>query len=125
MTPNKIDENVLKHFTGSETLHRFNSLSPNTLLTDGALYVAQEGGAFWLMDVIASAQIKPLVKAEPFQVWKLSVLDDHTGYIEADDGNGLLIYKQTVDFTDFRPKFIELYAVADGTNLIIMLPSEY
>jgi hypothetical protein len=41
----------LKQFTGTEQYHRFHS---STVLTDGALYLAEVARCFWLMDVFAS-----------------------------------------------------------------------
>ena len=120
-----IDKKVLAQFIGTQTWHRFNGLSPNSLLTDGAQYVAEEGGAYWLMDIIASAQLDPKVKAEPFQVWKLAVNDDQSAIMEADDRNGNAIYTQAIPWTDFILDNMKLYAVKEEDYLIIMLPSEY
>ena len=120
-----IDKKVLAQFIGTQTWHRFNRLSPNSLLTDGAQYVAEEGGAYWLMDIIASAQLDPKVKAEPFQVWKLAVNDDQSAIMEADDRNGNAIYTQAIPWTDFILDNMKLYAVKEEDYLIIMLPSEY
>ncbi len=44
----------LKQFIGSITYTRFSPLFPNVVLTDGAKYLADECGAYWLMDMIAS-----------------------------------------------------------------------
>lgn len=58
----------LQQFTGSESWYR--SISPAITFTDGAKHVADEGGAYWLLDEIALAQaFVPVVKAEAFQVW--------------------------------------------------------
>lgn len=54
-----IDEKVLGNFTGTENWHKYSAIMPKVLLTDGALYVANEGGAFWLMDIIGSVQRLP------------------------------------------------------------------
>ena len=120
-----IDENLLNRFCGSDTLTRFNALMKNALLTDGALYVAKEGGAYWLMDLIASAQLLAKVRAESFQVWGLTVNPDKSALVTCDDGNGNIIYSQEIPYTDFELDGIKLYACDDGEHLIIMLPSEY
>jgi hypothetical protein len=47
--------------------------------TDRAKYVADTGGAYWLLDEIVI--IRPydkVVAAEEFQVWKLKMRPDHT-----------------------------------------------
>ena len=46
----------LNNFTGTEKYHRFSSLFPNILLTDGANHLANQANCFWLMDIIASVQ---------------------------------------------------------------------
>ena len=120
-----IDKKALAQFIGTQKWHRFNRLSPNSLLTDGALYVADEGGAYWLMDIIASAQLDPKVKAEPFQAWTLAVNDDQSAIARATDGNENLIYTQAIKWTDFSLDNIKLYAAKEEDYLIIMLPSEY
>ena len=120
-----INEKDLRLFSGSETLTRFNSLFKNALLTEGALYVAKEGGAYWLMDIIASVQGLPRVKAEYFQSWGLHVYEGRTALAVCDDGNGNVLYTQAIEYTDFSLDHIKLYAVKDGARLVIMLPGEY
>ena len=44
-----LTKNELRQFTGTE--HWYRDIS-GYLYTDGVLYVAQEGGAFWLIDKI-------------------------------------------------------------------------
>jgi hypothetical protein len=77
------------------------------------------------MDIIASAQHDPKVKAEPFQVWHLIVNEDQSATVKADDGNYNVIYTQAIEWTDFSLNEIMLYAAIDGKHLIIMLPREY
>src|SRR5579862_343785 len=64
--------NELAGFSGSMEWHRFN-LDRRHLLTDGALYLAEKAGAFWLMDVIASYQGEAKFRGEDFQVWKIQM----------------------------------------------------
>ena len=121
-----IDQKILSQFTGTEQWHRYNVLMPNALLTDGALYIAQAGGAFWLMDIIGSAQLDKKVQNEPFQVWTLKVDQDNSNaLVTCEDGNGGEVYRQNIPFTDFELPEIELWASREDGNLIILLPSEY
>jgi len=63
----------LAHFTGSENWYR-HGLNRDVLFTGGAKYVADQGGAYWLLDEIALAQRgEKAVAAEEFQVWTLTV----------------------------------------------------
>ena len=50
-------KNDLAQFTGTEAYYRYVG---GTLLTDGTKYLANEAGAYWLMDLIASYQ--PILK---------------------------------------------------------------
>lgn len=113
---------VLDLFTGTEAYHRWSALFPYTVLTDGAQYVAEEGKAYWLMDLIASHQHGSL-RFEEFQVWEL-IVQDSAGVVIAEDGNGHELARQQIPYTDF-PFGIKLYAIYDADLLVILLPGEY
>jgi hypothetical protein len=69
----KLSEAALRRFTGSEHWYR-HGLVRQVLYTDGAKYIADEGGAYWLLDEIALAQrYEKAVGAQEFQVWTLKV----------------------------------------------------
>ena len=58
-------------------------------LTNGVYFAAQEKKAFWFLDVIASYQMYPEFKSEPFQVWELKQIGDtRTFLVTCHDGNG-------------------------------------
>jgi len=64
-------------------------INRNVLYTDGVHYVAEHGGAHWLLDEIAIIQpYNKAVAAEEFQVWKLAVRPDRSATLTCDDGNG-------------------------------------
>jgi hypothetical protein len=117
-TLNKSD---LAQFTGSESWYR-HGINRAVLFTDGAKYVADQAGAYWLLDEIAIIQPHDArVAAEEFQVWRLAVNVDHTGVLTCDDGNGRVVFSERLEYTDFPPDGITLYF----TNNTILLPSEY
>jgi hypothetical protein len=88
MSEGKLTEADLRHFTGSENWYR-HGLNREVLFTDGAKYVADQGGAYWLLDEIALAQrAQKAVAAEEFRVWTLTVKDDRTASLTCEDGNG-------------------------------------
>ena len=114
------DEN-LHQFTGSEQWYR-HGLARDILYTDGAKYVADEGGAYWLIDEIAFAQRgEKRVAREEFQVWSLSVRPDHTATLACGNGNGRTVFEKEIEFTDFPLERIELWFA----NNTIYLPSEH
>lgn len=112
-----LTQDSLAHFTGSESFARYLG---GYVLSEGALHVAQEGGAFWLIDVIFSHQTDPKVAKEEFQVWTLQVMDGGA-VVTCDDGNGNVITKQEIEYTDFPLPKITLWL----QNKTIFLPSEY
>jgi len=114
----------LTQFTGTQAYHRWSALFPRFVLTDGSLYLAEKAGAFWLMDVIASHQYKRLLRANPLQVWTLKV-KNYEGRVVCTDGDGRVLTRQAIPFTDFPLHEIQLYAVDDGQYRVIMLPSEF
>jgi hypothetical protein len=119
---NKLTAADLRQFTGSEHWYR-HGLVRDILFTDGAKYLADEGGAYWLLDEIALAQRggNNRVAAEAFQVWKLTVNADHTATLTCDDGNGNIVASKTIPFTDFPLPEVTLYF----TDNTILLPGEY
>jgi hypothetical protein len=117
----KLTEADLMHFTGSEHWYR-HALNRNVLFTDGAKYVADEGGAYWLLDSIALSQrSNKRVAAEEFQVWKLAVRSDRTGTLTCEDGNYKVVYTKLIALTDFPAPEVTLWF----SNGVIYLPSEH
>jgi hypothetical protein len=111
----------LARFTGTEYWYQ-HPLVPTVAYTDGAKFVATEGGAYWLLDIIALAQrYEKAVIAEPFQAWKLTVQKERTATLICEDGNGKQVYWQHLDYTDFPLAEIILYV----TDQVILLPGEY
>src|ERR1700728_3269690 len=99
----------LDQFTGSEHWYR-HALNRNVLFTDGAKHVADEGGAYWLLDSIAIAQLcDRRIAAEEFQVWKLAVRPDRTATLTCEDGNYKIVFSKEIEHTDFPLDEITLY----------------
>lgn len=118
-----ITDHDLAQFTGTEGYHKFTLT--RDLLTDGARYVADRAGAFWLMDMVAlelrGAQYH---KKDGFVVVTLEV-KDRAGEVRFDDGNGKVFFRREIDYTDFPLPELKLYAAWNENCWIIMLPSEY
>jgi hypothetical protein len=121
-TTAKLSEADLAQFTGGTNEWYRHSLDTKILFTDGAKYVADEGGAYWLLDGIALSQHSEIRVAEqPFQVWKLTVDADHTGTITVEDGNYNVVFTKALDYTDFPAPEVTLWF----TNNVIYLPEEH
>lgn len=111
----------LMQFTGSEQWYR-HGINRAVLFTDGAKYVADTAGAYWLLDEIALIQTQnKRVAAQEFQLWKLVVRPDQTATLTCDDGDGNVVYAKEIEYTDFPLNEISFYF----TNNVIYLPSEH
>lgn len=120
MSIKTLEPRDLGQFTGSENWYQ-HGLVRSITYTDGAKYVADHGGAHWLLDEIALAQkFNAAVRNEPFQVWKLTVSDSE-GLLTCDDGDGKVVYTKQIPFTDFPLPEIKFYF----TDNVILLTSEY
>lgn len=115
-------EQELRQFTGSENWYRHSLVYP-FLYTDGVKYVAEKGGAYWLIDKILTCQyhIKALSK-EPMCFWELTLNSKGQGArLICTDGNCKPVYSENIAFTDFPLRKIRFYF----QNNVLFLPSEY
>lgn len=121
--PEKRELENLGQFIGTSAWHRWSMLARDWLLTDGAQYVAETYGAYWLMDAVASCTRK--LHKHPFQVWTLKVDDENrSAVLSATDGDYKKLARQEIPYTDF-PGDLTLYVSASEGYWVIMLPSEY
>lgn len=128
-----IDRGTLANFYGTSSWHKWSMLFPNMLLTDGAKYVADNGGehgAYWLMDAIGSHQ-ETLIKRPAFrdaQFWNLKVGPDKSAVLTCrEDSNIPPAVEQFIDYTDFDLPELDLYCMplGDGKSYTILLKTEY
>lgn len=111
----------LAMFTGTEEWYR-HPLVRKILYTEGAKYVADNGGAYWLIDELAFSQSIPAVARERFQVWNLKVNQaDNSAVLRCEDGNYNIVFSKMIDYTDFPLDEIRFFL----TDNVILLPSEY
>lgn len=114
------DPTMLSYFIGTEKYYRIN---PRTVLTDGTHYLAEEAGAYWLMDAIAS-YLPQFMGKQDFIVARL-VRSGCSAQLTLDDGNGKVLDQQHIEYTDFPMTSIQLYACWNGELWVLMLCSEY
>lgn len=111
----------LNQFTGSETFYR-HMLNRKCVFTEGVQYLAEQAGAYWLVDEIILAQpYEASLKREEFQVWKLSVRANRSAVLTCTDGNDNHVYAKDIPWTDFPLHEIELWFA----NNTLYLPSEH
>ena len=111
--------NELAQFTGTSQWYR-NPLFKNFLYTDGVQHLAENAGAYWLIDYIFSNQIIPEIKRQEFQVWIITV-EDSKAEIRVEDGNDNVIKEFKIPFTDFPLPEFRLWF----SENVLLLPSEY
>ena len=111
----KISESDLNQFTGTENYYRH--WTRCGVFTDGVQYLAEQAGAYWLIDAVFSYR-----RREPFQVWTLRKNDDNSAVLtmQEDSGEPAKV-RQTIPFTDFPLDRIKLYLI----DSVLLLPSEY
>ena len=114
------DPLILSQFTGAEHYFR---ISRKCVITDGTKYLADEAGAYWVLDAAASYLLE-LGGADWFVLVRL-VTDKHQAVLTLEDGNGSVRPSQQIPYTDFPLSEQVLYAVWDGNHWVLMLPSEY
>ena len=110
----------LRHFTGTERYHRYHS---GTVLTDGALYLAEVAKCFWLMDVFAT-HLSEISTDHGMACLKLKRIGEGAQVV-IDDGDENILAQQDIQFTDFPLEEIMLFACWNGQFWVIMLTSEY
>jgi hypothetical protein len=111
----------LRQFTGTEKYAR---LTKSVVLTDGAVYLAEEASCFWLFDLYASHLSAIDSRKEEFTCLKLSKSNSSCNIV-IDDGNVNVLAKQFVEYTDFPLDDFTLYGCWSGEFWVLMLPSEY
>ena len=113
----------LAHFTGTEDYYR--SINRNVTYTDGVKYFADKAGAHWLIDIIAT-ELAAHAYREEFLHIKMDVKGSKAE-IAADDGNGKVLWKRSIDWTDCPEGEWRFYMAPGGPEgtIVVMLTSEY
>lgn len=110
----------LAGFTGTEEYHALSRWFPGYYFTDGIKYAADNYGLYWFLDIICSYQTKQKIRSESFQLWTLKRTVKDAFIVTLDDGNGNILQKQNIEFSDFSMDLFKVYLV----DKIILLPSE-
>jgi hypothetical protein len=112
----------LAQFSGTERYHRTH---PGLLATDGAKYLADAAGAYWLLDIVWS--VLPRI-ADEFAVLELTVEEGtRRAVVVIHDGREpeTTYHRQDIPYTDFPLPKIKLYIQQNERERVVMLPSEY
>jgi len=109
----------LSQFYGTEKYHKTFVFSPNLKHTDGVQYFAEQAGAFWFLDIVAT-EIYPFSDKYPFMTIYLTVKDGKAEII-VQDGDVSRLFQRQIDFTDCPEGTYEFFLTDD----VLMLCSEY
>jgi hypothetical protein len=119
-TYSEFDSAQLALFTGTDRYYRLSRLC---VITDSVKYMADTAGAYWLVDAAASYLLE--LGTDDWFVLVRLVACDGAAVLTLEDGNGGVRAQQMIPYTDFPIAQQLIYAVWDGTNWVLMLPSEY
>ncbi len=109
--------NDLNQFCGTENWYRHLT---GILYTDGVKFLAEEAGAFWLIDEIGHHQKE--FGHVPFQLWNLRLSQEHEAFLTMrEDSDAPALVCKKIHYTTFPLKEIDLYFI----NNVLHLPTEY
>lgn len=124
-TPDQLRE-ALRGFYGTEAYYRTN---PGLLVTDGVKFLADNAGAYWLLDMVWSYLPVLRKSRDTFFVVVLTkegVRDLGAIFSIQDDIPANQTYAtQAVEYTDFPLDEIVMYLSYAGSDFVLMLRSEY
>ncbi len=113
---------ALTQFRGTEHYYRTH---PGLLATDGAKYLADEAGAYWLFDLVWGALPKII---DEFAILELSLRDGTNGAeVKIHDGREpeTVYHRQEIVRTDFPLPSVTLYIQQNRSDWVVLLRSEY
>ena len=123
----------LRQFTGTTAWYR-HRMTAKVVFTDGVKYLAEKGGAYWLIDAIVSHLLTPAMRRaiandgrlSTLQFWRLEVAADQTAVLtcRADDGVTPAI-TQKIPSTDFPLDHVDIWCGFDGERWTLYLSSEH
>ena len=109
----------LSQFYGTENYYKTFVFSPNLKHTDGVQYFADQAGAFWFLDIVAT-EIYPFSDKYPFMTIYLTVKNGKAEII-VQDGDISRVMQKQIEFTDCPDGVYSFFLVDD----VLMLCSEY
>jgi hypothetical protein len=116
MDERELKASDLSQFMGTENYYEHSS---GYTYTDGVRYLAEKGGAYWLLDeILLHTKFKQELQA--WGSWTLTVKDS-TAVLRCEDGNNNILHKTKIEYTDFPLGEARLWF----TGGVLMLPSEY
>lgn len=113
---------------------RYRTSHPALVSTDTLHAWADENGAHWLIDAVAShlfaGKNARAAQADSITFWTVTVEADRTAVLTGTDGgvgdNPAVEYaRQRIEFTDLPAGTHRIYVCRDGRKWLAMLPEDY
>ena len=128
----KLTHDILRHFSGDLERYR-HPLARKVIYTPGVKFMAEQGGAYWLIDELAftilGGEIQRASKSDPrilgLHFWRLDVIDNSAILTARADSDVEPFYSKKIPFTDFPLNHIDIWAAFDGEHWTLYLPSEH
>jgi len=124
----------LDQFIGGTVDRYICSINRRVIYSGGVRYLAEQAGAYWLIDAIAS-YLTPQAIEEAAQVdrrialmhfWKLRVAEDQSAVLFAEaDLNVPPFVSQKIPYTDFPLPKVDIWASQSGEGWTLYLPQEH
>ena len=125
----KLTHADLQQFTGTTAWYR-HGMTAKVVYTDGIQYLAEHGGAYWLLDAIVSHLLTPAMRRaiakdarlSTLQFWRLEVSANQTAVLtcRADSGETPAV-TQKISYTDFPLERIDIWCGFDGERWTLYL----
>lgn len=113
---------ALREQTGTFHYWRVFPFKGAPVVTDGVKEMIDLCEAYWLVADITAYQAEEKIRKEEFQVWRLVCGQNDTAVLICEDGNGHVLMKEDIAYTDFPlPEGVTLYL----DNGVLLLPGEY
>lgn len=123
----------LSQFTGSQNKYR-TSVNRNVVISEGVLYLAEAGQAFWLVTEIAlrfgtTAMARAIAEDDrlsQIQFWQLDVNADRSATLTATaDSDEPPFIEVQIPATDFPLATVRIWASSNGFYWTLYLPTEH
>ena len=122
----------LKGFIGDFERYR-HPLVRRVIYTPGVKFIAEHGGAYWLIDelafYLADPAFKHACKRDPrigqIHFWTLKVADQQGTLAARADSDVKPFYTKQIEYTDFPLDRIDIWAAYDRENWTLYLSSEH
>ena len=121
LSPSELSAN-LAQFIGSESYHRTH---PRLLATDGARYLAEHAGAFWLLDLIWSVLPKINDDFAVLELTRKEGTSEATAHLHDGREPRTTFHRQHIPYSDFPLEHVKLYMQDAGGEWVVMLTGEY